>query len=100
VARLLLLGHCLCNCNENVDRQKPHAILVISRKVLEKRNHLLNDNSWRHGFDKLGQIVRCLSAHHGGVIVHKLAIVLPEDLLRWRGRVSVGDVVETGRGDF
>lgn len=100
MARLLLLGDCLCDCNENVDRQEPDAVLVVGGKVLEERDHLVNDNRWRHRLDELCEVVGGLSADHGGVIVHKLAVVLPEALLRWGCGSGVGCLVETSRGDL
>ena len=81
MTRLLLLGYCLGDRNEDVDGQQSDAILVVCGEVLEKRNHLLDDNRWWHGLDELGEVVRGLSSDHGSIIVHKLAIVLPESFL-------------------
>jgi hypothetical protein len=100
VTRLLLLGHCLRNRDEDVDCQKPDAILVVGREMLEKRNHLVDDNGCGHGLDELGEIVRRLSADHGGVIVHQLAVVLSECFLRrWCG-ARVWCLVQASRGDL
>jgi hypothetical protein len=100
MARLLLLGHCLCDCDQDIYRQKPDTVLVVGRKVLEEGNHLVNDDRRWHALDKLGEVVGSLSSHHGGIVVHELAIVLPELLLRWRGSSCIRYAVEAGRRDF
>ena len=44
VTRLLLLGHCLRDRNEDVDGEKSDTVLVVGGEVLEKRDHLLDDD--------------------------------------------------------
>jgi hypothetical protein len=100
VTRLLLLGHCFRDRDEDVDGQQPHTVLVVRREVLEKRNHLVDDNRGWHGLDELGEVVRGLSSDHGGVVVHELAVVLSERLLRGGCGAGVGGLVKTSRGDF
>lgn len=100
MTRLLLLGNCLGDRDENINRQKPDTILVVCGEVLEKRNHLFNDNRWRHGLDEFREVVCCLSADHRSIIVHKLAVMLPEGLLRWGCSARVRSLVETSRGNL
>jgi hypothetical protein len=70
MTRLLLLGYCLRDRNQNVDCQKPDAVLVICCKVLKQGDHLFdNDRVW-HGLDEFREVVRRLSSDHGGIIVH------------------------------
>jgi hypothetical protein len=100
VTRLLFLGHRLRDRDEDVHGQKPDAVLVICREMLEERDHLIDDNRRGHSLDELGEVVRGLSSDHGGVIVHELAIVLSESLLRGGCGARVGRLVEPSRGDF
>lgn len=100
VARLLLLRHCFGDRNENIDGQESDAILVVGRKMLEKRDHLFDYNCGWHGLDKFGEVVGCLSSDHGRVVMDKLAIVLPQELLRGGRSTRVGNVVEARGGDL
>lgn len=100
MARLLFLGNCLGNCNEDIDGQEADAILVVGREMLEKRNHLLDHNGRGHGLDELCQVVGRLSPDHGGIIVYELAVVLPEEFLRGGCGACIWDVVEASRGDL
>ena len=81
MTRLLLFGNCLCDRDEDVDRQKSDAVLVICSQVLEKWDHLVDDDGRRHRLDELCKVVCCLSPDHGGIIVHELAVMLPECFL-------------------
>jgi hypothetical protein len=100
VTRLLFLGHCLGDGDEDVNGQQPDAVLVIRRKMLKQRDHLFDDNRRRHGLDEFGEVVRGLSSDHGGIVVHKLAIVLSEGLLRGGCGARVRSLVEASRGDL
>lgn len=70
MARLLLLGYCLGDGDEDVDSQEADAVLVIGGEVLKEGNHFFDDDRWRHRLDKLGEVVGRLSPYHGGIIVH------------------------------
>ena len=81
MARLLLLGYRFGDRDEDVDSQEWDTVLVVCGEVLEEGNHLFDDNGRRHGLDELGEVVCRLSPYHGGIIVHSLAVVLPEGFL-------------------
>jgi len=100
VTRLLLLGNCLGDRNQNVHGQKTDIVLVVCGEVLEKRDHLVNDDRWGHGLDEFCEVVGGLSSDHGCVIVNKLSVMLPERFLRGRCGARVRSLVETSRGDF
>lgn len=100
MAGLLLLGHCLCDRDQDVHGQKPNAVLVVGCKVLEKRDHLIDDDGWRHALDELRKVVGGLSPHHRGIVMYELAVVLSELLLRWRWGSCIRGAVKTGRGDL
>lgn len=100
VAGLLFLGNFLRNRNKNIHRKETHAILVVTGKVLEQGYHFFDDN-WRvQFFDKLGEIIRRLSPHHRGLVVHQRAEILSKALLQGLGRFLVWDAVQTGGGYF
>ena len=100
MAGLLLLWHCLCDCDQDVHGQKSDAVLVVSCEVLEKRDHLVDDDGWRHALDELCEVVGGLSPHHRGIVMYELAVVLSELLLRWRRGSCVRGAVKTGGGDL
>jgi len=81
MAALLLLRHRLCDRNENIDREQPHTILVIRRKMLKQRDHLINDNRCRHALDKFRKIVCSLSPDHWCVVFDELCELLAQPLL-------------------
>ena len=100
VARLLLLGYRLRDRDEDVDGQQPDAVLVVCGKVLEKGNHLVDDNRSGHGLDELGEVICSLSSDHGCVVVYELAVVLAESLLRRGSGAGIWCLIKTGRRDL
>jgi len=100
MAGLLFLGNFLRNSNKNVHRKETHAILVVTRKVLEQGYHFFDDH-WRVQFlDKLGEVIRRLSPHHRGLVVHQRAEILSKTLLQGLGSFLVWYTVQTGSGYF
>lgn len=100
MAGLLFFGDFLRNPNKNVHRKETHAILVVTRKVLEQGYHFFNDY-WRvQFFDKFGKVIRRLSPHHRGLVVHQRAEILSKALLQGLGSFLVWDAVQTSSGYF
>jgi hypothetical protein len=93
---LLLLGDCLGDGDKNLNSKKTNAVLVVAGEVLEKRNHLLDDNIRRHDAQELGQVDSSLSADHGGIIVDELCESLPQGLLCLGVGLGVCDLVDAG----
>jgi len=78
MAGLLLLGNDFCNSNEDFDSEQADTVLVVIGKMLEKRNHLLDDDICGHGSNKFGHVGCSLSPYHGRVIMNQLCILLAE----------------------
>lgn len=100
VAGLLLLGDLLGDRNENIDREQTHAILVVVGQILEQGYHFLNHDLGVQFLDELGQVVRCLSSHHGRFIVYEASEVLAEALLQRLRGLAVWGTVEASSGDL
>jgi hypothetical protein len=97
---LLLLRDGLGDGDQNLNSKKTNAVLVVAGEMLEKRNHLLDDNIRRHDAQELGQVDSSLSADHGGIIVDELCESLSQGLLCLRVGLGVCDLVNTGGGDL
>lgn len=100
MARLLFLGDFLGDCNKDIHREKADTILVITGQVLEQGYHFLDDDCRVHLLDEFGEIIRRLSSHHRGFIMHKNAKILPEALLQRLRSTLVWDAVQACSGDL
>lgn len=93
VAGLLFLGNDFGNGNEDFDRQKAHAVLIVLGQVLEEGYHLVHDDGGGHFLDEFRHVGGRLSSYHGGVVVDQLAELLAQldlnggrDLVVWGGK--------------
>lgn len=100
VTGLLFLWHGLCDGDQHLHSQESYAILVVLGKMLEKRDHLIDDNGCGHTLDEFGEVVGRLSPDHRRVIVYELSKLLPEALLRLRSGMLVWYVVEASGRDL
>jgi len=96
VAGLLLLRDSLGDSDQNLNGEKTNTVLVVAGEVLEKRDHLLDDNVRRHDAQELGQIDGSLSADHRGIIVDELCESLSQGLLCLGVGLGVCDLVDAG----
>lgn len=81
MARLLLFWHRFGDRDQDLHGEQTHAILIVSSEMLEKRDHVLNDNGCRHALHKFREVVGGLSADHWGIIVNELRELLAETFL-------------------
>lgn len=68
--------------------------------MLEERNHLIDDDIWRHDAEELGQVDGGLSPDHWGIIVDKLGKVLAQSLLGSGVGLCICDLVDASGGDL
>lgn len=93
MARLLVLGDFLGDCNKNIHGKEAHTILVVARQVLEQGYHFVDDY-WRvHFLDKLCEVIRGLSPHHRRFVMHQIPEILSKALLQRLRSSLVGDTV-------
>lgn len=97
---LLVFGDDLGDGDENVDGQKPDAVLVVLGEVLEKGHHLLNDCRCGHLLDELGHIRGRLPTNHGGLIADQDAKLCTKRFLNLRRYLFVWGRVQTTTRDF
>lgn len=94
MAGLLFLGDLLRDGDENINCQQANTVLVIACEILEEGYHFIDNDGGLHFLDELGQVVRRLPPHHGGLIVYQGTEVLSKALLRCCGGFLVWCAVQ------